>query len=1144
MRKTFLLCLMLLAIPLWLFSQNQEKKALQIFSDDYKSISFAVDASGSFNKFNVNTSKGLFTEIALPDFGTSLKPGLPKLPVLKQLIEIPYDAQFDVQILSYTEKEYSLSELGIENMIFPSQPSLSKSQDPSKVPFIFNATEYQKDEYLSHEIVQVIPVGIMRGVRLARLEVAPVFYNPVQKKLKVLENIQVQIVYKNADVAKTISEKQRLYSPTFESSFGAMANYKSIPKDSMVSYPVTYVIVSPITFQSALQPFIQWKTKKGFKVIEAYTNNPAVGTTTTSIKAYLQGLHTGGTPSNPAPSFVLIVGDIAQVPAFSGTAGSHVTDLYYCEYNGDLIPDCYYGRFSATSTAQLQPQIDKTLEYEQYLMPDPTFLSKCVMVSGVDGSYAAIHGNGQINYGTDTYFNSSNGLTSYTYLYPASGSSSAAIINNVSEGVCFANYTAHGGPTGWSDPAFSNSDVATLGNNHKYPLMVGNCCLTNKFDETECFGEALLRANGKGAIGYIGGSNSTYWNEDFYWGVGYRTTVTLNPVYSSSTLGSYDRAFHTHGEPFVKWFPSQGQMNVAGNLAVTQSGSSLDYYWEIYHLMGDPSLMVYFSIPPAMTVTYNPAILIGATTFTVTSEPYSYVGLSMNNVLYGAALSDASGIATITISPAFTVPGVANVVVTKQNRQPYIGTVNIIAPSGPYVVYDAHTINDAAGNNNSLADYNESVLLNVTLENVGINNASGVSAKLRSTDAYVTITDSTGTWGTINTGLTSTQNNVYAFTVDNYVPDGHSALFSLVVTDGSSNTWTSTFSIILNAPLLTIGNMSVSDPTGNNNGRLDPGETADIIIQNTNAGHTNITNPVGKISSASTWLTINSATSTIATLNSGSTQTTTYNVTVSAGTPTGTAIPMLDSLVFAPYSVAKTFSATVGIVSEDWECNGFTHYSWVNSSAIPWTITGTSPYEGLYCAKSGTITDSQQTDLSITMTATGNDSISFYYKVSSESGWDFLKFNVDGVEKGSWSGEEGWARAAYPIATGSHTYLWSYVKDYSVANGSDAAWVDYIIFPPMNGPIGIEDNNSVAAFGFYPNPANGSAMITFDLKTTGNVNIDLYDATGRTIKNLWSESTAAGDHQIMVDVSALSPGIYFCRLITENGSRSLRFIKN
>ena len=97
-----------------------------------------------------------------------------------------------------------------------------------------------------------------------------------------------------------------------------------------------------------------------------------------------------------------------------------------------------------------------------------------------------------------------------------------------------------------------------------------------------CFGVALLRASGKGAVGYIGGSDETLWDEDFWWGVGYKTAVA-EPTYNASCLGAYDRTFHDHGEHFGEWYSTMDQMVFAGDLAVTQSGSSNTlYYWEVY----------------------------------------------------------------------------------------------------------------------------------------------------------------------------------------------------------------------------------------------------------------------------------------------------------------------------------------------------------------------------------------------------------------------------------------------------------------------------------------------------------------------------------------------------------------------------------
>ena len=142
------------------------------------------------------------------------------------------------------------------------------------------------------------------------------------------------------------------------------------------------------------------------------------------------------------------------------------------------------------------------------------------MIAGVDAGMAPTYGNGQINYGTDYYFNEDHGIFSHTYLYPASDSPSAAasIIQDYNDGVGFANYTAHCSSAGWADPSFTTSDVPGLTNEHEYNLMIGNCCTSTAFD-AESFGDAVLRAENSGAVGYIGGTNSTYWNEDYWWGL-------------------------------------------------------------------------------------------------------------------------------------------------------------------------------------------------------------------------------------------------------------------------------------------------------------------------------------------------------------------------------------------------------------------------------------------------------------------------------------------------------------------------------------------------------------------------------------------------------------------------------------------------
>ena len=143
-----------------------------------------------------------------------------------------------------------------------------------------------------------------------------------------------------------------------------------------------------------MQPFIEWKKEKGFHVTVAYTNN--IGSSANAIKSYLQDQYNNPPNNMSPPSFILLVGDTPQIPA-SYSSGGHVSDLDYCDFSNDNIPDVLCGRFSGQNINHISSQIDKTLQYEQYTMPDPSFLADVLMISGVDSNYAPTYGNGQIS---------------------------------------------------------------------------------------------------------------------------------------------------------------------------------------------------------------------------------------------------------------------------------------------------------------------------------------------------------------------------------------------------------------------------------------------------------------------------------------------------------------------------------------------------------------------------------------------------------------------------------------------------------------------------------------------------------------------------------------------------------------------------
>ncbi len=1022
---------------------------LRLTENTWHTLRF-THSTGSIRTLDITAEGQAYTRLLMAGYSRTDQAGSPEMPVRRELVEVPLGAEVRIEIIKARYRDLDLAALGYPNPVFPAQPPASKELDDH--PFIINPSAYALDAFAPESIVSFEILGTLRSYRIGRLDIFPVHYNPVTHTLRVFEEIEAVVHFDHPDLQATFDLKDQFENHYFRSIGRSLINYMpQAGRDTITAYPISYLIVSDPMFQAQLQPFIQWKTKQGYSVTVGYTNDPQVGTTTATIKSFIQNKYNNPGPGAQPPSFVLLVGDIQQIPAWNGTAGSHVTDLYYFEYTNDKFPEMYYGRFSAQNPAQLQPQIDKTLQYEQYTMPDPTYLNEVVMVAGMDASFGSDWANGQVNYGTINYFNASNGIISHTYLYPESGSHAADIIQDISNGVTYGNYTAHCSPSGWGDPSFTTGDIPSLQNQDQYGLLVGNCCLSSKYDENECFAEALLRAENKGAVAYIGASNNTYWDEDYYWGVGVGQISGNPPPYEETTLGMYDRAFHTHGEPWADWYTTADQHVYAGNMAVTLGvPGSMTYYWETYCVMGDPSLMVYFSEPPAMSVEYLPLMPLSSASFTVEAEPYAYVGISVNGVLKGAALADATGVAEVPLVP-ITAPGTADIVVTGQNRQPHFGTVIVANPEGPYILLSDYQAHELTGYVNNKLECGEVVTIDLDLRNYGLSDGIGVEAILSSSDPYITITDSRETCGTVPAQSIVTVENAFSIVVSELIPNNHEVEFTVSLEDASRETWMSEMTLVLAAPVMNLVSLTVNDTEGGNgNGRLDPGESAGIIAVFSNQGQSIARNTLARLYAHSGFIDILNPEHYIGNLGFFGNTTVTFNVEVDAKAPAGILAEFIVTLEAGAFVMNEIRPLRIGLITENFETGNFSSFNWAQAGNSPWTIINQYPYQGLYSAQSGVISHGQSSELSLAYHVMQGDSISFYRKVSSESG-DKLKFLIDGVVAGEWSGTTGgWKYTSFYVPQGNHTFKWIYVKDGSGTAGADAAWIDNIVFPPSS----------------------------------------------------------------------------------------------
>jgi len=1099
MMKNFLLilaiALMALSLSAGTIHLTDERAAttLEQNSQDHNVISYSVP---ELSYFDIKTKNGDFTQFRIENFAYTNRIGEPQLPMQRKIIAVPYGADVEVTILDQKTTEVLLPTFGINNDIFPAQPSLSKSMNPDNVEFMQNNEVYATDSYNNHPTVSATELGYMRGVRLYMIDFEPVRYNPIEKTLEITTSITVDISFDGADYRLTRERREATFSPAFEAVYGNTVFNYTPERDVVTEYPVKYLIVSHRMFEAQLQPFIAWKKLKGFEVIVAYTDQPEVGTTTTAIRNYILGVYNAATPESPAPSYLLLVGDTAQIPAFSGATGGHITDLNYVKCEGtDYIPEIYFSRFSAQNTNQLQPQIDKTLEYEQYLMPDPSYLAEVVMIAGMDSGHGANYGNGQINYGTNLYFNTAHGITSHTYLYPASGSSAQSIISNVSSGVSYANYTAHGSETSWSDPSFTVNNVNNLQNQSKYCLAVGNCCLTNSFQVDTCFGEAWLRAANKGGIGYIGGTNSTYWDEDYWWGVGSGPIIGAGPTYAQTGLGAYDGIFHDHNEPFADWATTTGAINYCGLMAVVEGNGNMNYYWEIYAIMGDASLSPFIGVPTENEVSYQSTIMLGMTSLDVTAAPYSYIALSFEGETYAVALADENGQATLNFE-SFPQPGMADIVITCQNKIPVIEQVEVIPAEGPYVVVDTYEAVDA---NNGIIEYGESFSLNIAFENVGVETANGLIVTISSADPYVTITDNECTFDNINAAEVISIDNAFAITLAQYVPDQHQIDFNINIT-GTNGNWSTDISLGVNSPVLSIGEVIVDDSQGNNNGIFNAGETVVLSFPVSNIGHAISPEAIVNFASTNPYLTITSSSIEIGQVVTEEASEVQFTATISADAPDGEII-MFGLGVYADnYSALRSFAKPLVLFMDNYETGDLTE-GW-QAVQTPWIVTDDEAYEGDYSMVSSNINSGQSSGIQITLEIPFSGILSFYKKVSSESGYDYLKFYIDNQVMDSWAGEVAWSEETYTINAGNHTFKWEYSKDGSVDEGSDCAWVDMVVFPTVaevEAPMFALSTNEIDMGEVIVNTVNTTDFLIINYGTdtlTGTLSdTDVFDIT-------------------------------------------------
>ncbi len=613
------------------------------------------------------------------------------------------------------------------------------------------------------------------------------------------------------------------------------------------------------------------------------------------------------------------------------------------------------------------------------------------------------------------------------------------VVNAINEGRSFLNYRGEGWSSGWwaSCTPMHTPDVSNLANGQKLTFVTSIGCGVAMFGSGggNSFGEEWLElgtiSSPKGACAFIGPTGNTH-------------TTYNNKIDKGIYIGMFQEGMDTPGQALLR-----GKLymyNVFG------SDPYVEDHYKLHCTLGDPSIHIWKDVPQAITVNYPESIPFGNNTveFTVT---HNSTGQAVSDALvcvtgeslFTTSYTDEFGKAYIDID--ILELETLNVTVRGGNVIPFLGTLLVAPASGPYVIKDSYIINDVVGGNgNGLMDYGETNLLSLTMKNIGVELAESVVVTISSSNPYIAITDSTADYGNIVPGGTAVVADGFAYSVANDIPDLEEVSIAVTATNGT-DFWQSYIIILAHAPEISIGLLTISDPDGNNNGLLDPGETATLSFAVSNNGSSISPEALANLGTTSGYITLNNTSDDLGPINTGSTVDASFSISVSPTAPIGETVDLAFDVIAGDYNVSKPFVTSIGLIIEDWETGDFYKFPWTMSGNADWTMETNDPYEGLFSAKSGDISDSQTSSLEITFNIVSDGEITFYRKVSSEGNWDYLRFFIDANQMDQWSGNISWGMVSFPVTEGTHTFKWQYYKDGSVSSGEDCAWIDYIIFP-------------------------------------------------------------------------------------------------
>lgn len=634
-------------------------------------------AFGGMRGYDIVTYKGEYA------CGYVSESGAPMLPRIEIRVALPEGmAAKEVAVM---DKE--VIELDGRYNIYPAQPPARITDAAKDRAFIEpNGDIYGSSTLYPGQVLEMVRQSDLAGQSFVIIEIAPLQYNPVERKVTLITDITFEITgtdgYRCGDyLPANISDAGRAsYRRMLENMVVNPQDIVMVERASVSegvgpgSYD--YVIVTSTAWEDDFEPLARWKTKKGVEAAVVttdwiYNSGGYSGDDAARIRAFVMDAH-----GTWGATYFLLGGDTDNIPYHSDNIGGDniPNDTYYGDYDHDWTCEVNVGRASVRSASAIDNFIDKVLTYEQ---DPPSSYPKKIALLGFDLDRGT-PGEECKDYINSNYIPS--GWT-VTQVYDShSGNHKKDATDAVNSGQNLINHIDHCDEDviglGYTNHSYywSKIDVDAFSNGDRQSIFYSIGCGANAYDYSDCIAEHFVRDDNGGGIGFVGNSRSGWYNPG--------NTSTLSMLYDRYFFRSlFDQGHYNLGECFSD-HKNDGP-----------TGSTYEQYvFTELTLLGDPELPVWTDDPSNLTVTHPSSLPQGQSSFAVNVRSGGYnvsealVCLWKDGDVFETGTTNSSGNVTLYPSPSST--GTMYVTATKHNYLPYQGSATVTGGGGPSVSID------------------------------------------------------------------------------------------------------------------------------------------------------------------------------------------------------------------------------------------------------------------------------------------------------------------------------------------------------------------------------------------------------------------------------------------------------------------------